>query len=93
MKIVSLLISLLVFGASGYFFVNDFTNSTEINYLIYMTLLVILMLICVIGIMINLPVIIKQRSKVKNLVYNSYSERRVRNNEFDRQFKMFNISQ
>ncbi len=91
MKIVSLILSLLVFGASGYFFVNDFTNSTEINYLIYMSLLVILMLICVVGVLINLPYIIKQRRKVKNLVYNSYSERRIRNREFDRQFEMFNI--
>lgn len=85
MKVLSLLLSLVVFTAAGYFFVIDFRQSTELNYLIYMSLLVILMLICVVGIMINLPLIIAHRRKMNTLIYNSYSKKRIINKSFDRQ--------
>jgi len=91
MKIISLLLSLLVFAASGYFFVKDWTNSTDTNYLIYMSLLVVLMLVCVVGVLTSLTYIIKQRRKAKRLMYNSYSERRIKNNEFDQKFEIFTI--
>jgi len=86
MKILSLLLSLVVFTTAGYFFVIDFRESTELNYLIYMSLLVILMLICVVGVMINLPLIIAHRRKVRTLIHNSYSQKRIQNKGFDRQF-------
>jgi len=86
MKTLSLILSIIVFFTAGYFFVVDFTNSTETNYLIYMALLVILMLICIVGIMINLPMILRHRREMKVLIYNSYSKKRIRNKEFDRQF-------
>ena len=86
MKTLSLILSIAVFFTAGYFFVVDFTNSTETNYLIYMALLVILMLICIVGVMINLPLIIRQRRQMKVLIYNSYSKKRIQNREFDRQF-------
>lgn len=86
MKILSLLLSLVVFTTAGYFFVIDFRDSTELNYLIYMSLLVILMLICVVGVMINLPLIIAQRRKMRTLIHNSYSQKRIQHKGFDRQF-------
>ncbi|MDR6967040.1 membrane protein DedA with SNARE-associated domain [Flavobacterium arsenatis] len=86
MKTLSLILSIAVFFTAGYFFVVDFTASTETNYLIYMALLVILMLICVVGVMINLPMILRRRREMKVLIYNSYSKKRVQNREFDRQF-------
>ena len=86
MKTLSLILSIAVFFIAGYFFVVDFTNSTETNYLIYMALLVILMLICIVGVMINLPMILRQRRQMKVLIYNSYSKKRIQNREFDRQF-------
>lgn len=86
MKTLSLILSIIVFFAAGYFFVTDFTSSTETNYLIYMSLLVILMLICVVGVMINLPMILRHRREMKVLIYNSYSKKRIQNKEFDRQF-------
>ena len=86
MKTLSLILSIAVFFTAGYFFVVDFTTSTEMNYLIYMALLVILMLICVVGVMINLPMILRERRKMKVLIYNSYSKKRIQNREFDRQF-------
>lgn len=86
MKTLSLILSIVVFFTAGYFFIVDFTASTETNYLIYMALLVILMLICVVGIMINLPMILRQRRQMKMMIYNSYSKKRIRNREFDRQY-------
>lgn len=86
MKTLSLILSIVVFFTAGYFFIVDFTKSTETNYLIYMALLVILMLICIIGVMINLPLILRHRRQMKMLIYNSYSKKRIRNKEFDRQF-------
>ncbi|WP_298156959.1 hypothetical protein [Flavobacterium sp.] len=88
MKTLSLMLSIGVFVVSGYFFINDFRDSTELNYLIYMSLLVILMLICVVGVMINLPMIIRQRRKMRSLIYNSYSAKRIPNKEFDKQFSI-----
>ncbi|AWA29875.1 hypothetical protein HYN48_07180 [Flavobacterium magnum] len=82
------MMSVVVFAVSGYFFVTDFRETTELNYLIYMSLLVILMLICVVGVMINLPMILRQRRKVKTLIYNSYSSKRIPNKEFDKQLSI-----
>ncbi|OYU80576.1 MAG: hypothetical protein CFE23_08835 [Flavobacterium sp. BFFFF1] len=82
------MLSIGVFVVSGYFFINDFRDSAELNYLIYMSLLVILMLICVVGVMINLPMIIRQRRKMRSLIYNSYSAKRIPNKEFDKQFSI-----
>jgi membrane protein DedA with SNARE-associated domain len=88
MKTLSLIMSVVVFVASGYFFVTDFRESAELNYLIYMSLLVTLMLICIVGVMINLPMILRQRRKVKTLIYNSYSSKRIPNKEFDKQLSI-----
>ena len=88
MKVISLTLSITVFFVSAYFFVTDFTLSAETNYMIYMALLVILMLICIVGVMINLPVILRERRKMKTLIYNSYSQKRIRNKEFDRSFEI-----
>ncbi|AWI25769.1 hypothetical protein [Flavobacterium pallidum] len=88
MKTLSLMMSVVVFVASGYFFVTDLRQTTELNYLIYMSLLVILMLICIVGVMINLPMILRQRRKVRTLIYNSYSSKRIPNKEFDKQLSI-----
>jgi len=53
-----------------------------------MSMLVILMLICIVGVMINLPMILHQRRKMRVLIYNSYSKKRTPNKEFDRQFEI-----
>lgn len=69
MKALSLIISTIIFFASGYFFVSDFNLSGELNHVIYMSLLFILMLVCVVGFLINIPLIIQERKRVKNLAY------------------------
>ena len=86
MKIVSLILSIVVFFGAGYFLVVDFRPSMEMNFLIYMSLLVILMLICIVGVLINYPLLMQQRKNVKTIIYNSYSSKRILNKEFDRQY-------
>ncbi|WP_432671582.1 hypothetical protein [Flavobacterium sp. SM2513] len=88
MKIVSLILSIVVFFGAGYFLVVDFRPSMEMNFLIYMSLLVILMLICIVGVLINYPLLMQQRKNVKTIIYNSYSSKRILNKEFDRQYGM-----
>ncbi|WP_026978247.1 hypothetical protein [Flavobacterium tegetincola] len=88
MKIVSLILSIVVFFGAGFFLINDFQASTELNYLLYMSILVVLMLICIVGVLINYPLLIQQRKKVRTIIYNSYSNKRIVNKEFDHQFTM-----
>ena len=83
MKTLSLLVSITVFTVSGYFFVSDFRYSGETNHLIYMSLLIVLMLICVIGILINMPLITKEKRRMKVLVYNKFSQRTVKTKKFN----------
>lgn len=89
MKVLSLIISLSVFMASGYFFVTDFNLSDEMNHIIYMILLGILMLICVVGVLINLPLIIRERRKMKVLVYKNItrSQRRSKDRRLELHFE------
>lgn len=68
MKALSLLLSIIVFFVAGYYFVIDFYQSGEINHFIYMSLLVVLMLICIVGVLINVPMIIKERRKMNLLM-------------------------
>ena len=88
MKIVSLILSIVVFFGAGYFLIVDFRPSMEMNFLIYISLLVILMLICVVGVLINYPLLMQQRKNVTTIIYNSYSNKRILNKEFDRQYGM-----
>ncbi|HEX9980681.1 MAG TPA: hypothetical protein VGB50_08980 [Flavobacterium sp.] len=83
MKTLSLLVSAMVFMISGYFFISDFRYSGEMNHIIYMSLLIVLMLICVIGIVINMPLITKEKHRMKILVHNRFSRRSVRNKKFE----------
>lgn len=88
MKSLSLIISSIVLVIAGYFFIADFKYSTEPNYLIYMSMLLILMFICILGIVINLPMIRTGRKKVRTLIYNSYSNKRIKNKSFDSRFEI-----
>ena len=64
MKTLSLLLSLIVFCVAAYFFAVDFRLSSESNYIIYMALLVILMSICIVGMMINVPLLLREKKKL-----------------------------
>ncbi len=88
MKLFTLILSAVVFVASAYFFASDFKFSSEINHIIYMSMLMILMCICVVGMVINVSLLRIGRKKVKSLIYNSYSQKRIPNKHFDRQFEI-----
>jgi len=75
MKALSLILSLTVLNISGYFFISDFNISTDLNQIIYTALLLILMLVCVVGILLILPSILKGRRKAARIVYNKFSEK------------------
>jgi len=75
MKVVSLFLSIFVFGIAAYFFATDFRNSLELNYIIYMLLLLILMSICVVGVMINVPLLIRGKRKMNIFIYTSFSKK------------------
>lgn len=88
MKLLSLILSSLVFMISAYFFVVDFKLSAEMNYIVYMSMLLILMCICIIGMVVNVSLIRIGRKRVNTLIYNSYSQKRIKNKSFDRQFEI-----
>jgi len=82
MKALSLLVSLTAFLISGYYFVSDFTYPLDSNQIIYMSLLLVLMLICVIGILINIPLILSERRKMKVLLYNKMTHKSIKTKKF-----------
>jgi len=65
MKAFALIISTLAFLVSGYVLFTDVQLSNGLNEYIYMSLLLILMLICIVGILINVPLIMEERRKMK----------------------------
>jgi hypothetical protein len=75
MKAFSLVISLLVFAASGYYFITDFNLAGGTNHVIYMSLLVVLMLVCIVGFLINIPLIVRERRRMKVLMYKQLSRK------------------
>lgn len=88
MKSLSLLISVVALVVSGYFFVVDFRISFETNYLIYMGMLLTLMFICILGIVLNSPLVSRSKKKARTIIYNSYMRERIKNKSFDSQFGM-----
>ncbi len=90
MKKFILFVSLAVFGFSAYYFASSLRYSTDMNYIIYMSTWVVLILISLIGIVYNFPTLRSHKKQVRNLIYNSYSAHRVRNKEFDRHYHLLN---
>lgn len=88
MKTLTLILSTIIFVVSGYFLIADFKISKDTNYNIYLCLLIILMLICILGILINLPFLLSKRNKKRQIIYNSYSDKRTKNETFDKNFKL-----
>ncbi len=79
-----------MFGFAGYYFANNIKYSTDLNYMIYMATWLILILISIIGILYNFPFLRRHKRQVKDFIYNSYSNKRIRNKEFDSQFHILN---
>lgn len=85
MKIATVILSTIMFFIAGNFLFIDLQPSSEINSFIYISLLVILMLICVVGVLLSYPLLILSRKNSKTIIYNSYSSKRILNKDFDNQ--------
>lgn len=90
MKKLILILSLGVFAFAAYYFSMNLEYSTDLNYIIYMSMWMVLILISIVGIVSYFPAIKTHKKHVRNLMYNSYSEHRIRNKEFDSQFRILN---
>jgi amino acid transporter len=90
MKNLLLVVSLLVFSFSGYYFISDLKYTSDFNSIIYILSWLMLVLIALIGIVYTTPNWLKRKRHFKNLTYNSYSDRRIRHKEFDEKFQFLN---
>ncbi len=76
MKLFSLLLSILVFFVSLYFFLDKVTGIYTFNDVIYISLLVVLMTICITGVIINWDFFSKKKkNKVILFVSNNFSKK------------------
>ena len=76
MKLFSLLLSILVFFVSLYFFIDKVSEIYTFNDMIYISLLVVLMAICITGVIINWDFFSsKKKNKVILFVSNSFSNK------------------
>ena len=76
MKLFSLLLSVLVFFTSFYFFVDKVGDIYTFNDVIYIALLVVLMAICITGVIINWDFFLrKKKNKVILFVSNNFSKK------------------
>jgi uncharacterized membrane protein YozB (DUF420 family) len=78
MKLFSLLLSVVVFFISLYFFIIKIPDIDSLNDVIYVSLLAILMAICITGVIINWEIVRPKRRKKSRLVLfvaNSFSKK------------------
>ena len=76
MKLFSLILSVIVFFTSLYFFVTAIQYVNGLNDVIYVSLLGILMTICVVGVIINWEFFTqKRKSKLVLFVNNGFSKK------------------
>lgn len=68
MKALILIVSTVVFLVSGYVLFTDVNLAAGLNEYIYMSLLLILMLICVVGMLFNVPLMIEEKRRMKVFV-------------------------
>ena len=70
----------------GYTFLANLKYSLELNYILFMSMLAVLFFIFVILSILSTS----KKSKSKSLFYNSYSDRRTKNEEFDKYYSFLN---
>ncbi|QYJ67697.1 hypothetical protein [Flavobacterium litorale] len=76
MKLFSLVLSIIVFFISLYFFSDKVSEIYSLNDFIYVSLLGILMTICITGIIINWDILIKnKKNKLMLFVSNNFSKK------------------
>lgn len=73
MKVFSLILSIITFITTLYFLITDFPKINEANDVIYICLLIILLIICLTGIIINKPIFNRERRKMKIYIARRYA--------------------
>ncbi len=86
MKTVYLILSHMASVVFGYLFITNLKYSFELSYLIVMSLLLILFFIFLIVSVLNFP----KKPKPRSLFYNSYSGKRTKNEDFDKNYSFMN---
>jgi len=81
MKALFLLLSTAAFLVTGYVLFTDVDLSLGVNEYIYMSLLLTLMLVCIVGILLNAPLIIEEKKRMKKMV-RKFSKAGINNPEF-----------
>lgn len=78
MKIFSLILSVVVFFISLYFFVLKIPFIDSLNDMIYVSLLAILMAICILGTIINWDMLLRdrRRNRIVLFVSNNFSKKK-----------------
>ncbi|MCO6148700.1 hypothetical protein [Flavobacterium sp. NRK1] len=77
MKLFSLILSILVFFTSLYFFILKITDIDSLNDVIYVSLLLVLMAICIVGVIINWEFFERRKkSRIILFVTNNYSKKK-----------------
>ncbi|RDI14541.1 hypothetical protein DEU42_102238 [Flavobacterium sp. AG291] len=77
MKLFSLILSIIVFIVSLYFFVLKIDDIDSVNDIIYVSLLLVLMAICIVGVIINWEFFRQRKNKTFIFfVNNSFSKKR-----------------
>jgi|SRR5690606_17914301 len=82
MKLFSLLLSVIMFFVSLYFFSIQLGSIDSLNDVIYISLLVTLMAICVVGVIINWDILKKKKKNKENVILfvsNSFSRKEKKN--------------
>ena len=82
MKLFSLLLSVIMFFVSLYFFSIQLGSIDSLNDVIYISLLVTLMAICVVGVIINWDILRKNKKNKENVILfvsNSFSRKEKKN--------------
>jgi hypothetical protein len=86
MKTLYSLLSHLASMVLAYTFVSNLKYSSEFSYLLIMSMVAILFFIFIILSVLSFP----KRTKTKSLFYNSYSDKRTKNDDFDKYYSFMN---
>ncbi|MGV3697434.1 hypothetical protein [Flavobacterium sp.] len=86
MKTLYLILSNLASLVFGYLFISNLKYSIDLSYILLMSMLLVLFFIFLVISIMNFP----KRTKSRTLFYNSYSDRRTKNVEFDKFYSFMN---
>lgn len=86
MKTIYSIMANLASLSFGYVFVSNLNHTVDFRYIVFMSMLAVLFFIFIILGILSFP----KRPKSRRLFYNSYSDQRIKNSEFDRFYSFMN---